>query len=122
MFPKKGNELHRLVQSSGSNVRLGPTIAAALKAELGSTHQAVKTVLRWTGASERTVKHWFAGTHSPSGEHLVALMRNSDAIMIAVLRMADREPAIIGIKILAVRDKLLEVVDWIDGQDQNTRV
>jgi hypothetical protein len=38
---------------------LGPyaqAIAYALKAELGPTHQAVKTVMGWTGAGERTVK------------------------------------------------------------------
>lgn len=36
-------------------------IAAALREELGQTHRAIKTAMRWTGASERTVKYWIAG-------------------------------------------------------------
>jgi hypothetical protein len=36
-------------------------MAMALHAELGSTHRAIKSAMRWTGASERTVKYWFAG-------------------------------------------------------------
>lgn len=31
-------------------------ITDALRRELGPTHQAIKTVMRWTGASERTAK------------------------------------------------------------------
>jgi hypothetical protein len=55
-------------------------IAAALRRDLGSTHQAIKTVMRWTGASERTVKNWFAARSGPSGEHLVALIHHSDEV------------------------------------------
>ena len=60
---------------------LGPfpvAIAYALKSELGSTHQAVKTIRRWTGAGERTVKNWLAGISGPSGQHLADLIRHSD--------------------------------------------
>ena len=46
------------------------SIAVALRGELGDTHRAIKTVMQWTGASERTIKNWFAGTRGPSGEHL----------------------------------------------------
>jgi hypothetical protein len=41
-------------------------VAHALTRQLGGTHQAVKTVMRWTGASERIVKNWFAGSCGPS--------------------------------------------------------
>lgn len=113
MLPEKGRRLHKGAQDNGIDIEFSHAIATALKVELGSTHQAVKTVMRWSGAGERTVKHWFAGTHGPSGKHLVALMRHSDTVLTAVLRMADREPAIVGMNILAVRDKLLELVDLI---------
>ena len=65
-------------------------IALALHSELGSTHRAIKTAMRWTGASERTVKYWFAGERGPSGEHLVSLAHHSDAVLIALLVLADR--------------------------------
>jgi len=65
-------------------------IAMALRAELGGTHRAIKSVMRWTDASERTVKYWFAGERGPSGEHLISLARHSDAVMLVVLALADR--------------------------------
>jgi hypothetical protein len=77
MLPKKG-----IVFPNGEN--LGPypmAIAYALKSELGSTHQAVKIVMRWTGAGERTVKNWLAGFSGPCGQHLVNLIRNSDGVL-----------------------------------------
>jgi hypothetical protein len=65
-------------------------IAMALHAELGSTHRAIKSAMRWTGASERTVKYWFQGERGPSGEHLVSLARHSEAVLIVLLALADR--------------------------------
>ena len=65
-------------------------VAMALHAELGSTHRAIKSAMRWTGASERTVKYWFAGERGPSGEYLVSVARHSDAVLVLLLTMADR--------------------------------
>lgn len=65
-------------------------MAMALHVELGSTHRAIKSAMRWTGASERTVKYWFAGKRGPRGEHRVSLARHSDAVLIALLALADR--------------------------------
>jgi len=65
-------------------------LAMALHAELGSTHRAIKSAMRWTGASERTVKYWFQGERGPSGEHLVSLARHSEAVLIVLLVLADR--------------------------------
>lgn len=64
--------------------------AMALHAHLGSTHRAIKSAMQWTGASERTLNYWFAGGWAPSGEHLVSLARHSDAVLIALLALADR--------------------------------
>jgi hypothetical protein len=44
-------------------------------------------MMRWTGAGERTAKTWLSG---PSGQHLIALMRNSDAVFALVLRLTGR--------------------------------
>lgn len=85
------------VLKTGTNVHLEANvadyrtaIAAALRDELGLTHRAVKTAMRWTGASERTVKYWIVGERGPSGEHLIALARHSDIVLHMILLLADQ--------------------------------
>ena len=116
MLPKKGKKLHRGGSGGGYELDFGRLIAAALRTELGSNHQTIKTVMRWTGASERTVKHWFAGTHGPRGEHLVALTRHSDEVLRVFLLMADRSPVMLTAKLVELRAKLAEMIDHIDAQ------
>src|SRR3546814_5823563 len=82
MFPKTGKKL----PPSGEELAFAAMMSEALVGHLGQTHQAVKIVMRWTGASERSVKHWLAGVHAPRGrseEHtseLQSLMRISYAV------------------------------------------
>lgn len=116
MLPKKGKKLHQGESDSGAGLNFGASIAEALRAELGSNHQTIKTVMRWTGASERTVKHWFAGTHGPRGEHLVALSRHSGEVFRAFLLMVGRGPIVLNAELAELRAKLLDVVDHIDCQ------
>src|SRR3954470_18497334 len=113
MFPKKGKELPGL-REIVSNGAFEQAIAEALNAELGPTHRAIKTVMRWTGASDRTVKHWFAGTHGPSGPHLIALARHSDAVVMYFLLAADRPSLSIGIGLSKMRAQLLQLAETID--------
>jgi hypothetical protein len=114
MFPKEGNKLPRRPQGPSGDVEFEQAIASALVRELGLTHRAVKTVMRWTGASERTVKHWFAGTHGPNGQHLIALARHSDAIVVYFLLAAGRPSLSLGIRLHTVRGQLHELVESID--------
>lgn len=90
MLPKKG----RLVPPDGGGpgpaIRYAEVIALALKTELGDTHRAVKTLRRWTGASERAVKNWLAGTAGPSGDHLLHILRHSDTALEMVLAASRR--------------------------------
>lgn len=86
VVPKMGTNLH-LDEIPGD---YRAAMSMALHAELGSTHRAIKSAMRWTGASERTVKYWFAGERGPSGEHLVSLACHSDAVLIALLALAGR--------------------------------
>jgi hypothetical protein len=90
-------------------------IAAALHRELEGTHRAVKTTMRWTGASERTAKNWIAGSHGPSGEHLIALMRHSDEVLIGLLTLAGRDEAIVALRLVEMRDRLEETRQLIDA-------
>jgi len=90
IVPKKGTNVH-LTSNSGAAAGYAVAIAAALRRELGDTRQAIKSARRWTGASERTVKYWFNGSRGPSGEHLIALARNSDAVLETFLDRAGRQ-------------------------------
>ena len=55
--PKMGTTVHLATDKTFYR----KAIAAALHDELGTTHQAIKAAMRWTGASERTVKYWLSG-------------------------------------------------------------
>ncbi|MDM7931573.1 XRE family transcriptional regulator [Tabrizicola sp.] len=86
VVPKMGTTVHL----AADQTRYRKAVAAAFRAELGPTHQAIKTAMRWTGASERTVKYWLSGERGPSGEHLILLAKHSDAVLMTVLTMAER--------------------------------
>ena len=115
MLPKKG-----IVFPNGEN--LGPypqAIAYALKCELGSTHQAVKIIRRWTGAGERTVKNWMAGISGPSGQHLVDLIRHSDDVLAVLLILAGRQQVVTAQRLVDVRNKLAETIEQVDAMMQD---
>jgi len=86
VVPKKGTTVH--LEADQAAYR--KAISGALRTELGQTHQAVKTAMRWTGASERTVKYWLSGERGPSGEHLIVLAQHSDTVLLTILGMAER--------------------------------
>jgi len=88
-------------------------IADALQEQLGTSHQGIKTAMRWTGASERTVKNWFAGTNGPCGEHLIALVRHSEGVLNAVMVMAGRPSAIAGAKLASLEEKVAEFHNFL---------
>jgi hypothetical protein len=90
-------------------------VAHALHNQLGSTHQTVKIVRRWTGAVERTVKNWLAGVSGPSGEHLIDLIRHSDDVLEVLLLLAGRHQIVAAQKLAGLRDKLAETVAEIDA-------
>jgi hypothetical protein len=90
------------------------TVAHALQRQLGGTHQAVKTVMRWTGAGERTVKNWFAGSSGPSGQHLAALVRHSDEVFAAFLALGGRQQVAVAIKLVDVRNRVATVLEEIE--------
>lgn len=97
---------------------LGPSfaeaIADALRREFGGTPGAVKKVVRLTRANERAVRNWFEAKNAPSGENLVILIRHSDEVLEAVLRLADRQDLVAARKLSAAREKLQEMLALID--------
>ena len=117
MLPKRGNKRPNL----RGEADFAKLLAQALRAELGSTHRAVKTVMRWTGASERTVKHWLAGAHAPRGSHLVGLVQNSDRVLGDFLLAAGRDEVVVAVELTALRSRLLEMVELIDRRGAGMR-
>jgi hypothetical protein len=119
MFPKTGNTFQSAGKKPNTQIEYRDAIWIALTSELGGTHQATKTTMRWTGVSERTARNWISGTHAPAGEHLVELMRNSDAVLSAVLALAGRREAHAFARLDLVRAELqamLKAIDLIEGQ------
>jgi hypothetical protein len=115
MFPKKGNFF-----PVGGTRRYPTAVAVALRAELGESHQAVKTLMRWTGANERTVKNWLSGKNGPRGEHLIGLLHHSDKMLQTILQLAGRDQVAGSESLFEVRKLLAEVLKRFDaGLDQS---
>lgn len=97
MRTKKGRILHlegrKLPfngEGKGPPVSYAAELAAALRREMQRQRVAAKTVMHWTGASERTVKAWLGGISVPRGEHLIALIRHSDEVFVTILQLSAR--------------------------------
>jgi hypothetical protein len=85
MFPKTGNKFPRRHTAVQPRSPFAQLIADALRSSLDDSHRAVKTVMVWTGANERTVKNWLSGAHGPHGDYLLVLLRKSDAVVDALV-------------------------------------
>jgi hypothetical protein len=93
----------------------------APRQELDGNNKPVKTIMRWTGAGESTVKNWASGLRGPSGAHLIALMRNSDVTFEAVMMLAGRPRAIAPENIAAARVQLVELLAFLDRAVERRR-
>jgi hypothetical protein len=71
--------------------------------------------MRWTGANERTVKNWLVGRRGPRGEHLLALIQHSNAVLEVVLQLPGREQIIAGKALFDARNVLTEMLAQIDS-------
>ncbi len=89
-----------MVPKSGTNVpvtrKVGRdeytlAISRALRSEIGQSARATKTLMKWTGASERAAKYWLAGSRAPNGTQLILLAQNSDAVLHEFLRLSGRD-------------------------------
>jgi hypothetical protein len=85
-------------------------IGVALACSTSQSKAAAKTISAWTGANERTAKHWLAGHYAPNGYHLVALAHHSDEVLEAFLMLAGRRELLTAHRIRGARRKLKEAV------------
>jgi hypothetical protein len=109
IVPTMGTFVHQRLEHRAESASYAATVCAALRRDLGKTHSAAKTIMRWTGASERTVKHWLAGTRGPSGEHLIMLIRQSDSLLAGFLGLCGRQRGLDERNLVEVRMKLGEI-------------
>lgn len=89
MLPKTGRSLPPGSGGDGLPRRYAELVSLALKTELDDSRRTIKTVQRWTNASERTVKNWISGSCGPGGDHLIAMLIHSDT-MLHMLLIASR--------------------------------
>lgn len=111
MFPKTGKKFP--AGESFASFNYAALIAEILRSELGNSHQAHKTLMRWTGANERTAKNWLSGSNGPSGEHLLQLMRNSDRVFEFVLRLSHRPVVLSNQRLAEIRNSLRVTADLL---------
>lgn len=121
MFPKTGNVLPARGNGPCDARIYAARIGAALRDELGDTRRATKTLMQWTGANERTVKNWLAGSSGPSGSHLVDVMRHSNGVFAAVLVMSGREQSLAVQKLMGARDLLVTMLELITDLTSDER-
>lgn len=123
MLHKKGNSFHRDCKGRVSAPEYRRAISDALSQELGGAGSAAKVTMRWTGASERTVKNWISGSYGPTAEHLIELMRHSDTVLSVVLELAGRKEAMTTERLKRIKEELADVLTTLDvicaaGNDQ----
>lgn len=116
-LPKMGSLFPPDGRDGDEAARLTKLIAAALHADFATEAHAVKTVMTWTDASDRTVKNWFSGVHGPSGAHLVALARHSKRVHDVYLELTNRDPHI-AVQAAELRAQLIRMVDALDAHLQ----
>jgi len=116
MFPKMGKTFPDDDESKVDRLEYQMAIAAALKRELGGSHRAIKTVISWTGVSERTAKNWLGGTHGPAGEHLVELMRYSEEVSVAVLELSGRANYGLAVEIRELHGAISRILEALERE------
>lgn len=114
-LPNLGKELPTNSKRRRISTGYAQVTAEALKFDLGGSNRTIKTVMKWTGASERTVKGWLSGSNGPRGEHFIALLSNSDALFDRVLGLTGRGAVIPVCDLGELRDYLAQAIGAIDA-------
>lgn len=101
MFPKSGRSLPH-VHPRPTESEFMDRLRDALRAELGGTRTATKTIMRWTDACERTARNWMTGVGGPSGYHLLCLARESGQVFETILNFAERTDLVLAADMHAI--------------------
>ena len=112
-LPKKGEELPSVRTRQEQAREFAQAIADALKEEL-ARGASIKTVMAWTGAGERTVKEWLAGSNAPRAFQVECLMRASGLVYERLMARTGRRPVVNREGLEALRGQLTGLVGAID--------
>lgn len=113
MFPKSGIKVPKLKGRPSEEDYLAE-ILQALRHELGTAGGATKTIMRWTGASDRTARNWMSGASGPSGYHLICLARESNAVLAAMLALSGRPELALSTDVHAVEVALSKAMGSLE--------
>ena len=105
MVSKTGSRLRKSARVS-SDQELADQIGNALRKELGGSRRATKTIMRWTGVSDKTARSWLFGNSSPNGFHMIALAGNSELVMKIVLERTGYSSLSVGLELVAIEQRL----------------
>ena len=105
MVPKSGSRLPKTLISL-TDAELAELIGTALRDELGASRRAAKTIIAWTGVSDRTARAWLNGRTSPSSLHLLAMAAHCKSVMATVLRLTGHEQVAVEIDLQAFEEGL----------------
>ena len=109
MVPKSGSQLPNSPFTLPES-EFARQIGEALREELGASRRATKTVMRWTGVSDKAARSWLQGRASPSGLHLVALAARSGPVMTTFLRLTGYGDLEIAMGLRGIETELLRML------------
>lgn len=113
-LPKKGGKLPAQRTRQKHAQEFTKAISDALKEEL-ARGSSIKTIMSWTGAGERTVKEWLAGSNAPRAFQLESLFRSSEAVYQRIMLRTGRQPIVTRHKLEAVRGQLSGLAEALDA-------
>ncbi len=113
MFPKSGRKLPNW-RTRPSAEDYAVAIGSALRRELGTAGGAAKTIMKWTGASDRSARNWLNGLGGPTGWHLILLARESSDVMEALLALTNRDGLMLGSDLHSIRTALINATASLD--------
>ncbi|MGH6782626.1 MAG: hypothetical protein ACREB5_11055 [Sphingomonadaceae bacterium] len=114
-FPNSGNVFPKYRQRDPRPLSFAKLVSTALRTSLRGQSSSIKTVALWTGASERTVKNWFAGDRAPSGDHFLGLAAHSPAVLAAFLAAIHRNDCLVMADIEVARAKVAAALMALDA-------
>lgn len=114
MFPESGRKLPTSKKHLSSR-DLAEQVGLALRAELGASRRATKTVMAWAGVCDRAARTWIHGEGGLSGAHLLMLARQSEAVWLVVMDLVARPEAALGFDVHGVEVALARALGSIEA-------
>ena len=113
-LPKKGEKLPSSKTRQEQAQEFTQAIADALKEEM-ARGASIKTIMAWTGAGERTVKGWLAGSYAPRAFQLESLFRSSEAVYERMMNRSGRKVIVNRAELMAIKAQLTWLAGAIDA-------